>query len=160
MTRVKLVLLPLIALLLLFPLISVAKEPVRTEEGIVKKVADGDTVTVMTNEGTKLKVRLYGIDAPETKKMNHKTGVVSKPGQPYGEEAYRALENKLLGKRVKVVIMDVDRYRRMVGILYLGGGQHRHQPRNGTGGLCVGLQGVFEGTLCLGVYRRRKRSEG
>ena len=73
--------------MLLFPLISVAKEPIRTEEGIVKKVADGDTVTVMTNEGTKLKVRLYGIDAPETEKMNHKTGVVSKPGQPYGEEA-------------------------------------------------------------------------
>ena len=52
--------------------------------------------------------------------MNRKTGVVSKPGQPYGEEAYRALESKVLGTKVKVVIMDVDRYRRMVGILYLG----------------------------------------
>lgn len=120
MTRVKHVLLTLIALLLLLPLVSVAKEPIRTEEGVVKKVADGDTVTVMTSEGTKLKVRLYGIDAPETEKANHKTGVVSKPGQPYGEEAERALSEKVLGKRAKVVIMDVDRYRRMVGILYLG----------------------------------------
>jgi endonuclease YncB( thermonuclease family) len=41
--------------------------------------------------------------------MNHKTGVVSKQGQPYGEEAERALSEKVLGKRVKVVIMDVDR---------------------------------------------------
>ena len=52
--------------------------------------------------------------------MNRKTGVVSKPGQPYGEEAYRALESKVLGTKVKVVIMDVDRYRRMVAILYPG----------------------------------------
>ena len=27
---------------------------------------------------------------------------------------------KVLGKKVKVVIMDVDRYRRMVAVLYLG----------------------------------------
>ena len=46
MTRGKSALLPLIALLLFLPLISNAKEPIRTEEGIVKKVADGDTVTV------------------------------------------------------------------------------------------------------------------
>jgi micrococcal nuclease len=69
---------------------------------------------VTTAEGTKLKVRLYGIDAPETTKMNCKMGVVSKPGQPYGEEVERALSEKVLGKRVRVVVMDVDRYRRMV----------------------------------------------
>lgn len=69
---------------------------------------------VTTAEGTKLKVRLYGIDAPETTKMNRKMGVVSKPGQPYGEEVERALSEKVLGKRVRVVVMDVDRYRRMV----------------------------------------------
>jgi hypothetical protein len=89
--------------------------------------------------------------------MNRKTGVVSEPGQPYGEEAYRALESKVLGKKVKVVIMDVDRYQRMVAVLYLG--QHRHQPRNGAGGLCVGLQGVIEGTLRLRVHGRRTRSQ-
>jgi micrococcal nuclease len=102
-------LLPLIVLLILAPFIIQAKEPLRIEQGLVKHVADGDTVTVVTDEGTKLKVRLYGIDAPETAKMNHRTGVVSKPGQPYGNEAYRALESKVLGKRVKVQIMDVDR---------------------------------------------------
>jgi endonuclease YncB( thermonuclease family) len=75
---------------------------------------------MVTNEGTKLRVRLYGIDAPETVKMNRRTGIVSKPGQPYGEEAYRVLESKVLRKRVKGQIMDVDRYHRMVAILYLG----------------------------------------
>ena len=119
MTRFKIALLPLLALLIVFPLVSTAKDPIRTEEGIVKKVADGDTVTAVTNEGTKLKVRLYGIDAPETAKVNRRTGAVSKPGQPFGEEAYRVLEHKVLGKRVKVVIMDVDRYSRLVGIIHL-----------------------------------------
>ena len=101
MARFKIALLPLLALLILVPLVSLAKDPIRIEEGIVKKVADGDTVTAWTNEGTKLKVRLYGIDAPETAKVNRRTGVVSKPGQPFGEEAYRVLEHKVLGKRVK-----------------------------------------------------------
>jgi endonuclease YncB( thermonuclease family) len=120
MTRSRLVLLPIFILLLLIPLIGHAKEPIRTEEGVVRHVADGDTVTVVTDEGTKLKVRLYGVDAPEIQHVNRRTGIVSKPGQPYGEEAYRTLENKVLGKRVKVKIIDVDRYRRTVAVIYLG----------------------------------------
>lgn len=111
--------LPILALVIFLPFVLHAREPIRTEEGIVRHVADGDTVTVVTNTGTKLKIRLYGIDAPETIKMNRRTGVISKPGQPYGEEAYRALESKVLGKRVNVQIMDIDRYRRMVAVLYL-----------------------------------------
>ncbi len=118
MVRLRQILL-ILALLVLTPFFLQAKEPTRMEEGIVRHVADGDTVTMVTNEGTKLKIRLYGIDAHETVKANRGTGSVSKPGQPYGEEAYRSLERKVLGKRTKVQIMDVDRYRRMVAILYL-----------------------------------------
>ncbi len=46
--------------------------------------------------------------------------MVSKPGQPYGNEAYRALVNTVLHKRLKVQIMDIDRYHRIVAVLYLG----------------------------------------
>jgi endonuclease YncB( thermonuclease family) len=42
-------------------------------------VADGDTITVITPNQTKL--RMFGIDAPETLKGN------KFPGQPYGKEA-------------------------------------------------------------------------
>ena len=119
MIRLRRILL-IFALLVLTPFFLQAREPIRMEEGIVRHVADGDTVTMVTNEGTKLRIRLYGIDAPETVKMNGRTGIVSKPGQPYGEEAYRVLESKVLRKRLKVQIMDVDRYHRMVAILYLG----------------------------------------
>lgn len=106
---------------LLLPALILAKEPIRTVEGIVTKVSDGDTIHVKDDLGSKLKIRLYGIDAPETEKSNKKTGHVSKAGQPYGEEAWKALEEKIYRKRVMVEIMDIDRYKRMVSIIKLNG---------------------------------------
>ena len=96
-----------------------AKEPIRIIDGVASKVSDGDTIHVMSG-GTKVKVRLYGIDAPETEKSNKKTGKVSKPGQPYGDEAWHALESKVLRKQVRLEVMDVDRYGRTVSVVRLG----------------------------------------
>ena len=59
---------------------------------MVTKVSDGDTIHLMTPKQTKLKVRLYGIDAPETDKINDHTGQVNIPAQPYGEESWRGVE--------------------------------------------------------------------
>ncbi len=61
----------------------------------VDRVSDGDTVTATTSGGTKLRLRLLGIDAPEV--ANDK-----KPGQPYGEEAREYLEHLIGGKVVRV----------------------------------------------------------
>ena len=106
--------------LLLLSFSSPSLSLIRTVEGIVTKVSDGDTLNLETTEGTKLKIRLYGIDTPETEKINRRTGLISKQGQPYGEEAYRTLESKVLSKKVKVDIIDIDRYKRMVGIVSFG----------------------------------------
>jgi len=114
------IILSLLAILIL-PITAIAKEPIRIIEGIVVKVSDGDTINVTDPLGTKVKVRLYGIDAPETEKSNKKTGRISKPGQPYGEEAYQALNAKIYRRQVKVEIMEIDRYKRSVGIVYLNG---------------------------------------
>lgn len=103
--------------LLSYPLVF-AKPPIRTVQGVVVKVADGDSITVKS-DGTKLKVRLYGIDAPEIEKLNRKTSVVAKQGQLYGEEALRALEGKVLHKQVRLDIIDIDKYRRSVAIVTL-----------------------------------------
>jgi len=92
---------------------------IRTVEGVVSKVSDGDTLHVITQEGTKLKIRLYGCDAPETEKANRRTGKISKPGQPYGEESMFALQEKVYRKNVRVDIINIDRYRRMVSIIWL-----------------------------------------
>jgi endonuclease YncB( thermonuclease family) len=68
---------------LLLTSFSFAREPIRTVTGTVTKVSDGDTIHVTTPEQTKLTVRLYGMDAPETPKINQRTGHINKPGQPY-----------------------------------------------------------------------------
>ncbi len=82
----------------------------RIVEGFVKAVYDGDTILLTTREDSRLKVRLYGIDAPETKKPG-------KPGQPYGDVSKRMLMYKLMGRRVTAEIMDVDQYKRVVAVI-------------------------------------------
>lgn len=79
----------------------------------VVKVSDGDTVQGETPEGTKLKIRLYGIDAPETAH-----GKI--PGQPMGKDSLVILKNKILNKHVRVDLIDVDRHRRIVAMLWMG----------------------------------------
>lgn len=86
-----------------------AKEPLRSIDATVVKIADGDTLTAVDNNGTKLKIRLYGIDAPETEKRNKRSGLLIKQGQPYGEESYAALVAKVSGRKVKLDIMDTAR---------------------------------------------------
>ena len=109
----------LVPALAIFLNIPVSLAAIRTVTGIVTKVSDGDTIHLTTQEQTKLRVRLYGIDAPETPKINHRTGHVNKLGQPYGDEAWKALESKIMGKQVRLDILDIDRYRRMVGMIWL-----------------------------------------
>lgn len=96
---------------------SHAESQIRT--GTVTKVTDGDSIQITTPEQTKLKIRLYGIDAPETEKINHSTGHVNKPGQPYGGESWNALESKIMGKQVRVEIIEFDKYRRAVSMVWL-----------------------------------------
>jgi micrococcal nuclease len=91
------------------------KTPQRSEEGIVGHVADGDTLTVITANQTKLRIRMFGIDAPETPKGN------KFPGQPYGKEAEAYLKQLVEGKRVKVEIYQVDRYKRLLSTVFLDG---------------------------------------
>jgi micrococcal nuclease len=73
----------LLTLLCLLSLVSpaIAKEPLRIIAGTVTKVTDRDTIQV-DSAGTKLKIRLYGIDAPEMEHLNKRTGAISKAGQP------------------------------------------------------------------------------
>jgi len=106
-------------LITIFLSVSISHATIRTVTGTVTKVSDGDTIHITTPEQTKLKVRLYGIDAPETPKINRQTGHVHQPGQPYGEESWKALKYKIMGKQVKLEILDIDKYRRMVCMVWL-----------------------------------------
>jgi len=76
-----------------------------THEGKVIRVADGDTITILTNT-EKVKIRLAEIDTPER-------------AQPYGKQAKDALAKLIAGKSVIVEEQTVDGYERVVGRVYL-----------------------------------------
>ena len=93
-------------------------EPMLTVSGRVTKVFDGDTIQVVTLGYTRLRVRLYGIDAPE---VAIRSGKVIVPGQPFGSEAKSYLSSLILGKTVRLDIIETDRYRRTVSVVWLNG---------------------------------------
>ncbi len=76
--------------------------------GRVVAVADGDTATVLAAGNQQVKVRLAAIDAPER-------------AQPFGTRSKQALSDLIFGKDVTVKVNDVDRYKRTVGTIMLGG---------------------------------------
>lgn len=86
----------------------------RTVDGVVRAVYDGDTVLLATREESRLKVRLYGIDAPETAKPNQL-------GQPFGTVSKRTLMYKIMGRQVSAEIVDTDQYKRAVAVIRYGG---------------------------------------
>lgn len=77
--------------------------------GSVTRVSDGDTIVVQREDGSTAKVRLYGIDTPESK-------------QAFGPQATRFTAGKVLHSVVNVVEKDVDRYGRIVGLVYTADG--------------------------------------
>lgn len=100
---------------------AIAEEkPLRTIDGIVNEVSAGDTIKVVDSQGKTVKVRLYMADAPEKEKSNRRVGSMNKPGQPFGDEAWRALSVKIYGKRVKVDVMALNRKNAM-SVVWLDG---------------------------------------
>jgi len=82
---------------------SARREPApSTLEGLVVGVSEGDHITV-NSFGTEVNVQLYGISTPQTAQVDKFTGW-SKAGQPYADEAFRALSIKVLHQQVKVEI--------------------------------------------------------
>lgn len=92
---------------LLFYLISAILSMAATITGKVVSVTDGDTITVLDDSKTQHKIRLWGIDAPESR-------------QDYGQRAKQALSDMVYNKAVTVDVQDTDRYGREVGKVYQG----------------------------------------
>ena len=80
-------------------------------------VADGDTVTVESVDGTKDTVRLLGIDTPEIKHQG-------KPAECYGVEATKKTKELVLGKYVmlqKKPSEERDVYGRLLRYVFVDG---------------------------------------
>ena len=67
--------------------------------GSVARVSDGDTVRLLVNDSTELKIRLSGIDAPEL-------------DQAFGKESKNRLTKLVDGRTIEAQCSKRDRYRR------------------------------------------------
>ena len=84
--------------LFLFSTLSFAEELI----GKVIKVSDGDTITVLDSNNQKHKVRLKGIDAPESQ-------------QTFGDISTQSLSELVYDKEVLVTWDKKDKYYRILG---------------------------------------------
>jgi endonuclease YncB( thermonuclease family) len=87
--------------------LSAAAQP-QTITGKVVAIADGDTLTVLDASNKQHKIRLEGIDAPESK-------------QDYGSRAKQSLSDLVFGKTVTVTSRKKDKYGRTLGTVTLDG---------------------------------------
>lgn len=86
----------------------VADHPLNLLRGKVIYVADGDTIGLLDAKKTTHRIRLDGIDAPES-------------GQAYGNKSRQSLNRLVYGKQVLVTFEKSDSYGRILGQVYLDG---------------------------------------
>jgi micrococcal nuclease len=106
----------------------------------VSRVVDGDTVHVTDTRGSRVKVRVLGIDTPETVDPR-------KPVQCWGPEATRFATTTLLNKKVSLITDPTqavrDRHDRLLAYVYLPDGTNYSVLAAGAG---VARSYVFNGT--------------
>ena len=70
-------------------------------------VSDGDTCRVLTPDKELLRVRFWGIDAPESK-------------QEFGQASKKALSDLIFNKQISLDVIGKDRYGRTLAKVYVG----------------------------------------
>jgi micrococcal nuclease len=90
------------AFILLFALSGI-----ETYTAKVIKITDGDTIVVLNRDKQQIKIRLEGIDCPESH-------------QEYGEKARQATAGLCFGREVEIRKSGTDRYGRTLAFIYVG----------------------------------------
>jgi len=122
---------------LLLVAVLVATSAAQTLTGRCIRVADGDTITILTPAKRQVKVRLACIDCPERR-------------QAFGKRAKQFTSSLVFARRVRVEVVDRDRYGRVIGWVYVVG------PRGNE--LCVNEELIKAGLAW--VYRKYCRNPG
>lgn len=93
---------------------TIAEDAPVTEKVTVESVVDGDTIWVLDEDHNRLKIRIIGVDAPETPKADHE-------GEPYAEEAQAFAEQCLDGQVIYLErdVSDTDQYDRTLRYVWL-----------------------------------------
>jgi micrococcal nuclease len=118
---------------------TLASDAPVTEKVTVERVVDGDTIWVQDSSGNEFKVRIIGVDTPETEKENQE-------GEFFAEEATQFAEQLLLDKEVFLErdVSDTDKYGRYLRYVWL------LEPQNGDDETV--LQYNFSALLIRGGY--------
>ena len=74
------------------------------------RIIDGDTIHIMSN-----KIRLHGIDAPETKQ----TCKIDNEDWYCGKQSTKELKNLINNQKVECITNDVDRYNRYIAVCFV-----------------------------------------
>lgn len=74
--------------------------------GKVIGVIDGDTINILYGSNEQKRIRLFGIDCPEK-------------NQDFGNNAKQCTSDLIFGKEVRIIVEDIDKYGRLVGLIYL-----------------------------------------
>jgi endonuclease YncB( thermonuclease family) len=98
----------ILSVLFLYPSLSLAGQ------FKITRVYDGDTVKAIGHDIT-IKIRLVGIDAPETSHGKRK------PGQPFGQRSKKYLADLVLNQIVDVSGFGLGPYNRILGVITLDG---------------------------------------
>ncbi|MDR2164797.1 MAG: thermonuclease family protein [Zoogloeaceae bacterium] len=134
-----------LALLLLYSILEWTGTP-NELAGYVVGVADGDTLTLLTPDRKRVRIRLAEIDAPEK-------------AQPFGQRSKRALSDICLNKQARVTVRDIDRYGRSVGLVLCDGDKDANATMVSSGLAWVYAQYSASSALrrLEDVARREKR---
>lgn len=113
--------------------------------GTVTRVADGDSFDMKLPAGI-VAVRLHAIDAPER-------------GQPYGQNAYAALNSRIAGRTIEIQVVERDQYGRQVAVAYVDG-RNLNAELVASGHAWVYRQYVTDPQLCHLEAQARTRKVG
>ena len=98
---------PLTVLILVGLMLTATPAAADVLQGKVVGITDGDTLTVLDAQRHQHRIRLNGIDAPES-------------SQPFGQVSKQNLSRLVFGQTVSVIWHKTDRYGRIVGTIMRG----------------------------------------
>ncbi|WP_194973916.1 thermonuclease family protein [Aquiflexum lacus] len=145
-------------LLLTFPLLEL---PAQTQHEWVEisKFVDGDTFWITNSKGEREKIRLIGVDTPETRRTGKKDIGY------YGKEAAAYVVKLLDGQKIRLEydVGKYDRYKRTLAYVYLEDGTflNAHLVENGYAMVMTVIPNVKHAELFVKLQKdARKQKRG
>ena len=124
--------------LLVLVLVLALAAPALAWESRTKGVRDGDSINVTNADGVVVNIRLYGLDAPESK-------------QAFGYQAKKRLMQLVSRKVIRIENVDTDRYGRTVALVHLSDGTLVNEEMVRSGLAWVYDQYCLREDLCAGL---------